>query len=712
MVDGRNQPGLGATDNSPANQGSPPDTTGAIGPDHYVEMVNSKVAVYARANLGLVALARSRRVHRPAPARRLRSADPVGPAGRPLALRGGEGQRHRQNFLDFGWSKTADPSDLVGGWCRFHLATDVGPNRFLEDYPKLGHDNLHILIGTNSTRGSSFFTAHIYSMPKPANGDTSCTAPAPITAFGSPGSPLTSSDGTSCSPRCRPTRPAAPPAGYVVAADAPYFVASPSQVMAWHVGGTATAPVLVPDGNMNVTPFAFPANVPQPSTSEHARLRPTRASRRRSSHADPSAGGAQAVWTQHTVDGPGGRSVVRWYELLPASLTVRQLGTIQSPSPVRFQRRDLTGLERHHRGDQLQHGQRLAARPDPGAVAALDHAPQPDDRRGGARHQRRERPGLQLHGAHGPPCRWGDYAGASPDPNDSQAIWGSNQLNGPLTSDPAWVTRNFQITDSLAGYVRPKGASPLRVSLVPAYNQCVTPNRTHGAPLSFGSCAPPAQSSSFLTVGTPDANGAPAQGIAWLQMKAVLGDEGTGLDEADVQLDATSTDVRLSSGLGDYTGELQARVDLQVTDRSSGPAGDEPATGQTVSFRFAVPCQATASTSVGSTCTVATTADALAAGTIKESVRTIWQLDSVRLFDGGADGVAATDPNGPFRVAGRLRSLTLRYRPLASSHARAVWRPRPEVGAPTPNARVSRETWPRRFRRGCRGRQALVLARG
>jgi hypothetical protein len=110
--------------------------------------------------------------------------------------------------------------------------------------------------------------------------------------------------------------------------------------------------------------------------------------------------------------------------------------------------------------------------------------------------------------------------------------------------------------------------------------------------------------------------------------------------------------VRLSSGLGDYTGEVQARVDVQVTDRSSGPAGDEPATGQTVSFRFAVPCQTTASTSVGSTCTVATTADALAAGTIKESVRTIWQLDSVRLFDGGADGVAATDPNGPFESQG------------------------------------------------------------
>src|SRR6185295_8280224 len=55
VVESRNQPGLAATDNSAANQGSPPDSTGAIGPTHYVEFVNSKVGVYSRDNLGFVA---------------------------------------------------------------------------------------------------------------------------------------------------------------------------------------------------------------------------------------------------------------------------------------------------------------------------------------------------------------------------------------------------------------------------------------------------------------------------------------------------------------------------------------------------------------------------------------------------------------------------------------------------------------------------------
>ena len=52
-----------------------------------------------------------------------------------------------------------------------------------------------------------------------------------------------------------------------------------------------------------------------------------------------------------------------------------------------------------------------------------------------------------------------------------------------------------------ASHVRPKGATPLSASMVPAYKACATPNRTHGAPLAFPSCNPPVQASSYLTVG-------------------------------------------------------------------------------------------------------------------------------------------------------------------------------------------------------------------
>jgi hypothetical protein len=652
VASGRNQPGLGATDNSAGNQGSPPDTTAAIGLNHYLEFVNSKVGVYSRASLGLVT-----------------SADLdvfVGRAGEnvfdPQIQWDQQGGRWlyvaddvdalNRNYLAFGWSKTADPSDLTGGWCKFRISTDVGNTKFLEDYPKLGHDDQHIIFGTNSTRGSSFFTAHVYSLPKPANGDTSCPASPPTASvFGSQATPLTTSDGTTAFTPVPANTADSVAAGYVVAADAPYFVASPSQVMAWHVGGTATAPTLLPDGNMNVSAFAFPANVPQPSTSnvlDSADARLTQAV----AHADPLAGGAEAVWTQHTVDGPGGRSVVRWYELLPASLAVRQQGTIQNGSLFVFNGAispafdGTTGAINYNTGSSSQLAD-IRAQSRAGGTALNQMTGEVVLGTSNAIDQ-----DFSCTAPNGPPCRWGDYAGASPDPVEIQSVWGSNQLNGPTTTNPAWITRNFQLVDALAGYVRPKGASPMRVSLVPAFNACAAPNRAHGAPLVNPSCAPPDQASSFLTVGTPDANGLAVQALASAQLTTIVGDPSTPADEADVALSASSTDVRLRSGLGDYAGELQARIALQITDRASGTGGDEPATVQSIDFRFAVPCATTVSPSVGSTCGVNTTADALAPGTVKEGARTMWQLGQVQLYDGGADGVASTEPNTRFETQG------------------------------------------------------------
>jgi hypothetical protein len=206
-----------------------------------------------------------------------------------------------------------------------------------------------------------------------------------------------------------------------------------------------------------------------------------------------------------------------------------------------------------------------------------------------------------------------------------------------------WANHGGRAIDTLGtGYPRPRGASPVSVPLVPAFDPCDAPNRTHGAPLAFGSCAPPVQASSFLTVGTPDANKAASQSVASLRLVAVLGDPATLADEADVKLVASATDVRVNGGLGDYTGELQANARLRLTDRASGPGVDEPATVQDFIYRFTIPCQATVSTTIGSTCAVTTTADVIQPGSVTERARTIWQLGQIELFDGGPDGVAST----------------------------------------------------------------------
>jgi hypothetical protein len=67
-----------------------------------------------------------------------------------------------------------------------------------------------------------------------------------------------------------------------------------------------------------------------------------------------------------------------------------------------------------------------------------------------------------------------------------------------------------------------------------------------------------------------------------------------------------------------------------------------PATGTNFALTLSVPCVATAAANIGSDCTVSTSADAIHPGLVREGARSIWQIASVRVFDGGSDGQAAT----------------------------------------------------------------------
>ena len=200
-------------------------------------------------------------------------------------------------------------------------------------------------------------------------------------------------------------------------------------------------------------------------------------------------------------------------------------------------------------------------------------------------------------------------------------------------------------------YPRPKSATPLRASLVPAYRPCSSPNRTHGPALSFPSCAPPRDASSLLTVGSPDANGKVASSVGSVRMAVVVGDPGTPADEADVRLDVSITDVRRASDLADYAGELGLGLGVRITDRLNGPSQSEPATTEDSTFPVTVPCAATAG-EPGGTCALTTTFDAVAPGSVPEGKRAIWALDAIELTDGGADGLAATGPDAVFARQG------------------------------------------------------------
>ena len=222
------------------------------------------------------------------------------------------------------------------------------------------------------------------------------------------------------------------------------------------------------------------------------------------------------------------------------------------------------------------------------------------------------------------------------EPNESFELVLSNPTNASLGKA---VGTGTILNDD--GYPRPMGATPLRASLVVAYGECTDPDTTHGPPLDHPSCSDPTPLSQHLTVGTPDANGRPAKAVGVVRYSVVRGDPATTEDEADVVLLVSVTDVREAQSLDDYTAELWATSTVRLTDR----APVESAIPETVTdfeFGWAIPCAGTTDTTVGSTCALGTTADALLPGSVPERSRAIWELGQVRVQDGGGDGAGAT----------------------------------------------------------------------
>jgi hypothetical protein len=193
------------------------------------------------------------------------------------------------------------------------------------------------------------------------------------------------------------------------------------------------------------------------------------------------------------------------------------------------------------------------------------------------------------------------------------------------------------------GYARPKGATPMRIPLVPAYKRCTAWTTAHGQPLGNGSCPPPVMRTR-LTLGTPEANGKAANSTGWIKLRVVPGNSSTTADEADVKVSASLTDVRRRSDLADYTGELKAQLTLRVTDRNNNAEAPSRSAATTTdsNVSYTVPCQATSQTDRGATCAVNTTADSVLPGAVPESKRTIWSITKVQVYDGGPDNRAAT----------------------------------------------------------------------
>jgi hypothetical protein len=167
---------------------------------------------------------------------------------------------------------------------------------------------------------------------------------------------------------------------------------------------------------------------------------------------------------------------------------------------------------------------------------------------------------------------------------------------------------------------------------------------------------PPTPESSYLTVGTPDSNGQGAGSVG-----SVLFKVRTAAPE-DITIAVSNTDVRCAGtsggcnggALANYAGDIGFDATFRITDKSNGGIGSGTVVDMPV--RFSVPCATTASTTIGSTCSINTSVDTLlGASAIIDGKRAIWQLNGdVKLFDGGSDGVASTVAGNTLFAVGGL----------------------------------------------------------
>lgn len=178
--------------------------------------------------------------------------------------------------------------------------------------------------------------------------------------------------------------------------------------------------------------------------------------------------------------------------------------------------------------------------------------------------------------------------------------------------------------------VRPQGATPLRLPLTIAFDDCGA-GPTHSPPFNTSTCGPAKASSPDLTVGEPLVNGKPSKANGFIRIDATS-------SPSNGQVNVSIKDVRCAnyfSGcsvlLGDYTSFVNLALDFQITDRAT-PAGTA-ATIKQVALTHTVPCTATADTTVGSTCQLATDLNSIVPGAIVTGKRASWVLLDATIYD-------------------------------------------------------------------------------
>jgi hypothetical protein len=439
---------------------TPPDATGAAGPARYVELVNTRFAIFKRDGT------------------KLSSGDlgvltGMGPRFRyltdPQVIWDPGTRRFYYVVLDFdafargestngvdfafGFSRIASPS-RARDWCKYTVSLGYDNprtgRRRLGDQPHLGDTADYVLWGMNVfdvTFGVHFEGADVAWVSKPPPGRRCPRASA--LSLGTTRRLQTAGGARAFTPVVA-NQIDGSHTGWIVAARHLDRAGSLARTLSVFRVSPSTHGAVVQKRarSVSVPPYGFPPQAPQAGTFHtldtiDARLTQAVAA------VDPSRK-RMVVWTQHAIRGGAG-SIVRWYEIDPVQHRAVKRGDVSDPvlwafngaiAPDRVVRE---GVRRFGRSMVLGFNT---------SSDATDAAVQMVSKVSG----RPQSAFVRVRQSHGPAvdfscrdgtCRWGDYSGASPDPAAPRTgtrgrVWLTSQWNVRNRPGVDWRTVNWR----------------------------------------------------------------------------------------------------------------------------------------------------------------------------------------------------------------------------------------------------------------------------
>jgi hypothetical protein len=400
----------------------PPDTNGDVGPNHYVQTVNTSIGIYNKNTGALI-----RQITFNDFFLDFGTACDNGHSGDPVVVYDRFAQRWvisdfkvYDNGPYYECVAVSQTSDPVGGWYYYDIRISTTS---LNDYPKLGvwRDSYFFTFNMFSNFGTTWGGVQVWALEKARmlagqsitpvyfslNADTGYSSLLPAHAL------------------------SLPPMG------APNYLASveqPGSVLIWEFtpnwlnpgASTFTGPI-----ELNVAPFALAASIPQPVTSnvlDSLSYRPMMQLIYRM------VNGIESLWLTHTV-ASGGVAGMRWYEVRQPGTApvVHQQGTYQPDDHHRW----MGSLSVDQDGNMAL-GYSIGSRT---LYPSIRYTGRLADETAGLLPQGEKTmfTGTTYQSSY---TRWGDYSAMAVDPTDDCTFYYTTEyyLSGVVNSNVNWQT--------------------------------------------------------------------------------------------------------------------------------------------------------------------------------------------------------------------------------------------------------------------------------